>query len=448
MEERDGKNKFWNGVLVGALVTAFCGLIVVGGAAGIWIVARGASLGQVQTANEADSESDSRLNMVKIGEKLGYMQSLIDKYYLFDDEEQSRETEDWIYTGFVYSLGDPYSTYYNAEEYKIVNEETDGQYCGIGVQVSQNIQTGIITVIKVFKGSPAEEAGMLPGDILYEVDGIRASEEELSLLVKEHIKGEEGTHVSIEVYRENSDEYVEMSVERRIVENPTVEYAMLEDRLGYISVSSFDSVTINQFKNAVDALEEQEIEGLIVDLRNNGGGVVQAAEEMTDYLLPDEKLVVTFKGKGMPDSSYYSKDGHQVDVPIAVLVNGESASASEVFTGALKDNEWAKIVGTKTFGKGIAQGIFEMTDGSALKLTTAYYYVPSGECIHEIGIEPDVEVDLAADLKKMIEVPREDDNQLQAAVGVLLRGEEAVREELEREADSLAAVSGGKTAGE
>ena len=436
MEERDGKNKFWNGVLVGALVTAFCGLIVVGGAAGIWIVARGASLGQIQTANEADSESGTGLNMTKIGRKLEYMQSLIDTYYLFGDEEQSRETEDWIYTGFVNSLDDPYSTYYNAEEYKIVNEETDGQYCGIGVQVSQNIQTGIITVIKEFKGSPAEEAGMLPGDILYKVEGIPAAEEELSLLVNEHIKGEEGTRVSLEVYRQDLDEYVEMSVERRIVENPTVEHAMLEDEIGYISVSAFDSVTINQFKQAVDALEEQEMEGLIVDLRNNGGGVVQAAEEMTDYLLPDEKLVVAFKGKGMPDSSYYSKDGHQVDVPIVVLVNEESASASEVFTGALRDNDWAKIVGIKTFGKGIAQGIFEMEDGSALKLTTAYYYVPSGECIHEVGIEPDVEVELEANLRNMIEVPKEEDNQLQAAVGVLIRGEEAVLEELAKEAKS------------
>ena len=423
-------------MLVGALVTAFCGLIVVGGAAGIWIVARGASLGQIQTANEADSESGTGLNMTKIGRKLEYMQSLIDTYYLFGDEEQSRETEDWIYTGFVYSLDDPYSTYYNAEEYKIVNEETDGQYCGIGVQVSQNIQTGIITVIKVFKGSPAEEAGMLPGDILYKVEGIPAAEEELSLLVNEHIKGEEGTRVSLEVYRQDLDEYVEMSVERRIVENPTVEHAMLEDEIGYISVSAFDSVTINQFKQAVDALEEQEMEGLIVDLRNNGGGVVQAAEEMTDYLLPDEKLVVAFKGKGMPDSSYYSKDGHQVDVPIVVLVNEESASASEVFTGALRDNDWAKIVGIKTFGKGIAQGIFEMEDGSALKLTTAYYYVPSGECIHEVGIEPDVEVELEANLRNMIEVPKEEDNQLQAAVGVLIRGEEAVLEELAKEAKS------------
>ena len=277
---------------------------------------------------------------------------------------------------------------------------------------------------------------MLPGDILYKVEGTPAAEEELSLLVNEHIKGEEGTRVSLEVYRQDLDEYVEMSVERRIVENPTVEHAMLEDEIGYISVSAFDSVTINQFKQAVDALEEQEMEGLIVDLRNNGGGVVQAAEEMTDYLLPDEKLVVAFKGKGMPDSSYYSKDGHQVDVPIVVLVNEESASASEVFTGALRDNDWAKIVGIKTFGKGIAQGIFEMEDGSALKLTTAYYYVPSGECIHEVGIEPDVEVELEANLRNMIEVPKEEDNQLQAAVGVLIRGEEAVLEELAKEAKS------------
>lgn len=442
MEERETKNKFWKGVLVGALVTAFCGLVMVGMAAGIWLVATGAGVSRV--SEEQPQDGSKQLDMEKISTKLNYMQSLVDQYYLFDDEDME-SVEDWIYTGFIYSLGDPYSSYYSAEDYASLNEDLEGEYCGIGVQVSQNLKTGIITVVKVFPDGPAGEAGMLPGDVLYKVGDILASGEDLSLLVSEHIKGEEGTTVSLEVYRESTDEYIQMDVERRMVENVTVEYDMLENRTGYVAVSSFDEPTAEQFRKAIADLESQGMEGLIIDLRNNGGGLVESAEDMADYILPDGKVVVSFKGKGVPESTYYSdsensdsetETPHQVDVPIVILVNEQSASASEVFTGALRDNDWATIVGTKTFGKGIAQGIFEMADGSALKLTTAYYYVPSGECIHEVGIEPDLNVDLNEDLKSMITIPRDQDNQLKAAEDVLLNGLEAAEEHV---SESLAA---------
>ncbi len=431
LEERETKNKFWKGVLVGALVTAFSGLIAVGMAAGIWIVARGVNVdqsAQVQAVDEGNG--DGKLDMAKIGPKLNYMQELINQYFLFDEEERE-DPEEWIYSGLLYSLQDPYSVYYTPEEYESVVESNEGEYCGIGVQVSQNVYTGIITVVKVFKGTPAEKAGMLPGDILTAVGDMDVSGLDLSLLVSDYIKGEEGTEVSLTVYRESTEDYVEMTMERAMVENPTVEYTMLENKIGYISLSSFEEVSGEQFKKAVDSLEGEGMEGLVVDLRNNGGGVVNAAKAIADYLLPEGDAIVSFKGKGVPDSSFSSEDGHQVDVPIVVLVNGQSASASEVLTGALKDNDWGIVVGTKTFGKGIAQGVFPMMDGSAVKLTTAYYYVPSGECIHELGIEPDVEVELREDLRSMIEIPKDEDNQLKAAVGVLLRGTDAVKKELE-----------------
>ena len=319
------------------------------------------------------------------------------------------------------SLNDPYSVYYDKDEYTSLNEETSGTYCGIGVQVSQNVYTGIITAVKVFKNSPAQEAGMLPGDILYKVEDIEATGEDLSLLVSDHIRGEEGTKVHLTVYRQSTDEYVEIDVERRMVETPTVEYELLDNHAGYISLSSFEEVSSEQFKSAVDDLASKGMDKLIIDLRNNGGGVVQAAKDIADYLLPDGKTIVSFKGKGIDDSVYTSDDGHEVDVPIILLVNGESASASEVLTGALKDNAWATIVGEKTFGKGIAQGIFNLPDGSGLKLTTAYYYTPSGECIHKLGIEPDVTVALDEDLKSKIEIPKDEDNQLQTALMILRR---------------------------
>ena len=422
MEEKETKNKFWKGVLVGVLVTAFSGLAVVGVATGIWTVGRRAS--ESQSTQTAET-SGAQLDMNKITPKLQYMEALIDKYFLFDEnmteEEQAKNgtAEDWIYRGYMSSLNDPYSVYYDKDEYTSLNEETSGTYCGIGVQVSQNVYTGIITAVKVFKNSPAQEAGMLPGDILYKVEDIEATGEDLSLLVSDHIRGEEGTKVHLTVYRQSTDEYVEMDVERRMVENPTVEYELLDNHAGYISLSSFEEVSSEQFKSAVDDLASKGMEKLIIDLRNNGGGVVQAAKDIADYLLPD---------------------GHEVDVPIILLVNGESASASEVLTGALKDNDWATIVGEKTFGKGIAQGIFNLPDGSGLKLTTAYYYTPSGECIHKLGIEPDVTVALDEDLKSKIEIPKDEDNQLQTALEVFDEGVDAVNEKISAENGETAAA--------
>ncbi len=432
MEERENKNKFWKGVLVGALITAFCAMAVVGIASGIWLVARsakgkaqGVSEGSVGSNVIAEHEvTEEETELYEIGYKLDYIEKLIDTYFLFDEETEREDPMDWMYIGYVASLRDPYSSYYSEEEYQSLIESTEGEYCGIGVMVSQNVYTGLVTVVKVFKDAPADVAGMLPGDIITAVEGMDISGMDLSLVVSDHIKGEEGTDVSLTVYRESIDDYVDLTMTRRIVQNPTVEFEMLEEKLGYIELSSFEDVSTDQFIGAVDALEEQGMEGLILDLRNNGGGVVNAAEDIADYLIPDGKDIVSFKGKGVEDSTYVAKDGHQLDVPMVVLVNGQSASASEVLTGALKDHGIATVVGTNTFGKGIAQGIFPLPDGSALKLTTAYYYVPSGECIHEKGIEPDVVVELDEELETLVEIPKDEDNQLRAAIDTLLNGKE------------------------
>ena len=448
MEERENKNKFWQGVLTGTLVTAFCAMAVVGIASGIWLVARGTKNNEIKaetvvetTAPEPETESvpepvisEKEQRLYEMGYKLDYIEQLIDTYFLFDEEAEKEDPIDWMYIGYVASLRDPYSSYYSEEEYQSLMESTEGEYCGIGVMVSQNVYTGLVTVVKVFKDDPADIAGMLPGDIITAVDGMDISGMDLSLVVSDHIKGEEGTEVSLTVYRESIDDYVDLTMTRRIVQDPTVEYEMLEERIGYVTLSSFEDVSTAQFIDAVDALEEQGMQGLIIDLRNNGGGAVSAAEDIADYLIQDGKDVVSFKGKGMEDSTYVARDGHQIDIPMAVLVNRSSASASEILTGALKDHKVATVVGTKTFGKGIAQGIFPLPDGSALKLTTAYYYVPSGECIHKEGIEPDVYVELDEDLQTLVEIPKEDDNQIRAAIDVLLEGEEAVKEKLEAEA--------------
>lgn len=430
----ENKNKFWKGALVGALLTAFAGLIIVGMSLGIFLIGRTAIDGPQQAAESNQAENqDGSLDLNRITKKITTLQQIIDKYYLFD--EDATKVEDWIYKGMMYGLNDPYTTYYTAEEYQKLSEDTEGEYHGIGVMISQNRSTGIITVIKVFKDTPAAEAGMRPGDVLYKVGDMEVTGMDMDILVKDYIKGKDGSEVALTVFRQDEGEYVDLKMERRNVTVQTVEYQMLEDHVGYIAVSQFDVVTADQFKAAVDDLEKQGMKKLLVDLRNNPGGVLDAVVGMLDYILPDDlmiegdkdlvrtnteaTLLVYMADKNGKGGQEYASDGHSLDIPMAVLVNGESASASEVFTGAMKDYGRATVVGTKTFGKGIVQNLIPLDNGTAIKMTTAHYYTPSGFDLHGKGIEPDVEVELKEELKNQITVDVKEDNQIQAALKAL-----------------------------
>jgi len=342
----------------------------------------------------------------------------------------------------MYGLDDPYSVYYNEEDLTSLLEETSGEYCGIGVMVQQNYNTGIITAVRVFEGSPALEAGMLPGDILYKVEDEYISGKELDLVVKEDIRGEEGTYVKLTVLRGDAAEEVELNIERRQIEVPTVEHQMLENQIGYVCVLQFDEITSSQFVDAVEDLKKQGMEKLIVDMRGNPGGVLDTAVEMLAYILPEKKLdgmliytadkngegdryfskdgkVWRESDSGELDSRYPKEDGNQLDMPLAVLVNGSSASAAEVFTGAVQDYDAGIVVGTTTFGKGIVQNLIPLGDGSGIKLTTAHYYTPSGFDLHGVGLTPDVVVELDEELRTKAVVTLEEDNQVQAAIEAL-----------------------------
>ncbi len=444
MDNREARNKFWKGVLVGALVMSFVGLMIVGLSAGIFIIGRAVIDNQAQMMQSQQTEQDSAKvsddDFARIGAKMEYIQRIVDQYFLFDEDE--KDVEDGIYTGMMYGLGDPYAAYYNEEDFKAFQEDTQGEYCGIGAMVQQSLITGLVTVTKVFEGAPAYEAGMLPGDILYKVDGENIAGKELDLLVNEDIRGEEGTYVTITVVRGDESEEVDLRIQRRQVEVPTVEHEMLENNVGYINILQFEEVTGAQFIEAVEELEKQDMEKLVIDLRDNPGGILDTAVEMLAYVLPEDKMgglliytedkdgkgdryysrdgqVIRESASEVPNPKYPMEDGHQLDIPIAVLVNGNSASASELFSGALQDYDAATIVGTQTFGKGIVQNLIPLGDGTAIKLTTSRYFIPSGVCIHETGVTPDVKVELDDELANKAVITHEEDNQLAAAIEAL-----------------------------
>lgn len=346
----------------------------------------------------------------EIEEKIDKIDKLINSYYLNPEDIDLDKLEQGIYAGYVAGLEEDYTTYYTPEEFASVMESTSGKYSGIGAYVSQNMSTGLITIVKPFEGGPAAEAGIQKDDILYAVEGEEVSGEDLNMVVAK-LKGEEGTAVQVTIYRALEDRYIDVEVTRAVVNVPTVTYRMLEDGIGYIQISEFGEVTAEQFAAAAEDLEAQGAQSLIFDLRDNGGGLLDSVCDILDTVLPKELLVYTEDKDGNREEEW-ALDDDRIDMPMAVLVNGNTASASEIFTGALKDYDEAEIIGTTTFGKGIVQSIIPMADGSAVKLTSAKYYTPSGVCIHGTGIEPDqvVEYDREA----------EEDNQLQAAVDYLL----------------------------
>ena len=344
--------------------------------------------------------------------KIQKIQTLLERYYI-DDIDYDKMTEG-LYAGLMESLGDPYSLYYSAEDYAEFNTETEGNYAGVGSTVTTN-KDGNPEFVKPFKNGPAYKAGILPGDILCEVDGESVLGLDLDYVVS-LIRGEPGTSVHIKIYRDSISDYIELDVVRAQVEVETVEYQMLENNIGYVIVTEFDGVTADQFIEAIDDLEAQGMKGLIVDLRDNPGGMLTTVKSMLSRILPNKSLLVYMEYKDGDREEYYSDSKKTVDVPIAVLINGNSASASEVFAGCLRDYEKATLVGTQSFGKGIVQSVVPLGDGSAIKLTTSKYYSPKGTNIHGVGFTPDIIVELDPSLKGLVTIPIEQDNQLQAAV--------------------------------
>ena len=406
MEQKNENGKFLKGLFCGVILVLIC-------MAGCllhlqWKMNRRAA---VSTDSEKTETLDMNLSQVK--KKAGEIEELINAYYL--DEIDGQKVEDTMYTGMVAGLEDPYSVYYSKEELESMEESISGAYSGIGATLTQDPDTGDLSVVSCFDGTPAQEAGLQPGDVITGWNGNSVEGMELSELVSK-IKTDPEEQLTLEIERDG--EILEVELTRREVQIPTVEYEMLDDQIGYIRLVEFDEVTADQFKEALEDLENQNMEKLIIDVRNNPGGVLQVVCDMLDQLLP-EGLIVYTEDKNGNRKEYTSDEEHQFTKPLAVLANENSASASEIFAGAIQDYGIGTIVGTTTFGKGIVQRTFYLSDGTGVKLTVAKYYTPKGHDIHKKGITPDVEIELDEELKNQSSISHEEDNQLQKAIEVL-----------------------------
>lgn len=412
------KKNFLAGLLSGIFGTILL-IIVIGG--GYLYVTENADknnvpMGEVSSSeNKNENENGTDDYYEHIVQKLYVLQMLVDTYYLDDADKDELETG--IYKGFISSLNDPYSTYFTKEEYANLLESSSGVYYGIGAVVSQDVKTGIIRVVKPYKDTPAYKAGLLPDDIIYKVEGEEVTGKDLTEVVSK-MKGAQGTKVKITIIRDGAEDPIDLTIERQKINIPTIDYKMLKDNIGYIQIIEFDEITISQFNSAIKDLEKMGMEGLIIDVRDNPGGLLESVVSILDRLLPKCLLVYT-EDKNKERTDKYAEKPDQFSKPMAVLINDESASASEIFAGALQDYKKATIVGTTSFGKGIVQQVIPLTDGTAVKLTISKYFTPKGRNIHGTGIVPDVEVELADDLKQMVTVPLDKDNQVQKAIEIL-----------------------------
>ena len=403
-DPRHRRGGFLPGLLVGILAT----VIVVG----IIFALFGGSTGGSNLSLSAPASGGSGGTAVdaKTVDKLKLLEQYIDYYYYKSDEISKEDMQNGMYKGLVDSLGDVYSCYFTPKEYQSLQQQTTGVYFGIGAYVSKDVESGACVISGVIKDTPAEAAGLMEGDVIYSVEGKEMNGLELEEVVS-YIKGDEGTKVHITIYR--NGEPIEMELTRARVTSPTVDSEMKENGIGYLQITEFDDVTTAQFEENFASLKQQGMKGLIIDLRSNPGGNVTTVCEIAEKLLP-EGLVFYMEDKNGERTEYPCK-GADFDLPLVVLVNEYSASAAEILSGAIKDAGIGKLVGKKTFGKGIVQTVAPLDDGSAIKLTIANYYTRNGNDIHLKGIEPDVEVEL--DSEAYLE--NKTDTQLNKAIEVL-----------------------------
>ena len=372
------KSRFLPGFLVGMLAT----MVITAGVV-VGIVFSGTDINITAKKQNNKSATEASLS------KLSSLESIIDLYFL--DKVDNKKLEEGIYKGLFSGLDDPYSVYYTADEYAKLQEDIDGVFVGMGAYVSQNTETGIIIVTKAFDNSPAKKAGIKDGDIIYKVEDKEVTGEDVDKVVS-MIKGKENTKVKLTIYRQSEKKYIDVEITRAKVEVPSIEAKMLNKKKGiaYIQIVEFQENTYKQFASAIEKLKKQGMKSVIFDVRNNPGGRYDIVCQILDDLLPEGTLVSTKDKYGKEEKQ--TSDAKALNMPMVVIQNENSASASEIFAGAIQDFKAGTIIGTRSFGKGIVQQMWPLNDGSAIKLTVEKYYTPSGKNIHGKGITPDVEV--------------------------------------------------------
>lgn len=364
--------------------------------------------------NPISITSKSSSSSKDIAGTLQKYKEIIDKYYLGDvDEEKLKEG---AIKGYIEGLGDPYTEYISADEMEDYISDTMGNFVGIGIYMVKNTEKGKIQVLAPIKGSPAEKAGIQAGDLILTVDGVDYSADEMTI-ASNKIKGEEGTTVTIEVLRGTETKKYELKREK--VKVNQVEGKVLSNNIGYINFTSFDETTADDFKAKFEELNKQGIKSLIIDLRNNGGGIVDQALQIADYVADKDSVLLYEVDKNNKETVKKAKTDPIINMPIIILTNENTASASEILAGALKDLGKAKTVGTTTYGKGVIQQILKLSDGSGLKVTIEEYQTPNRSKIHKIGIAPDEEVKLPDSVTNVLNVTESEDTQLQKAIEML-----------------------------
>ncbi|MCI8345003.1 MAG: S41 family peptidase [Clostridia bacterium] len=350
-----------------------------------------------------------------IGQKIAYYNKFIQEHYIYDiDDEKMQES---AIKGYFEGLGDQYSEYITKEEMQDYMADATGKYVGIGVYITNNTKTNQIVVLMPIKGSPSEEAGIKPGDVILKIDGQEYKGEELNE-ASNKLKAQEGTKVKLEILR--NEEKIEIEVERKTIKVNHIESKILENNIGYIQISTFDDGCYKEFEKNYNDIKEKNIKALIIDLRNNGGGIVEEATNIADMFTQKGATLLITTEKGNKEEITKAKKEIQIDIPIVILVNENTASASEILTAAIKENkDNVSVVGTKTYGKGVIQSIFTLKDGSGIKLTTNEYYTPKHNIINKVGITPDYEVELPEG-KSLYEIEEEkEDTQLSKAIELL-----------------------------
>lgn len=407
-EEKKNFRGFFSGLILGILISiSLAGSIFIGRNVYYLVKAR-----NTQAEASASEEPASVINTETL-QKMKTVEAIVNQFY-YGEEVTEQELEDGIYRGMIEALNDPYSEYYSKQELQETLDGVQGISYGIGATIGLNEDMRRAMIVSVLEDTPAQEAGLREGDIIYKVDGTETKDMSVSKVVS-MVKGPENTTVNITIYRDGELLDMEM-VRKKLIETETVAYGMMRDveDIGYIYIREFDSVTVDQFNEAMAELRAENMKALVLDLRGNHGGDLVAVTEIARRLLP-EGLIVYTEDKAGKRTEYTCDGEYEITIPMVVLVNQYSASAAEILAGAIQDHNKGTLIGTKTFGKGIVQRIHKLEDGTALKLTVSAYFTPSGKNIHGIGIEPDIELEYDYDRAEQEEV----DNQVEKAIEVL-----------------------------